>query len=113
MANYAIIDDNDKVINVIRAEQDFIDAGSAGDPARCIQTSYNTRGGVHYGADGEPDGGVALRLNYAAIGFTYNRELDGFVPPQIDPNFTLDINTGLWVNPNPPPAWYSDIVNIQ
>jgi hypothetical protein len=101
MANYAIIDDNDKVINVIRAEQDFIDAGSAGDPARCIQTSYNTRGGVHYGADGLPDGGVALRLNYAGIGFTYNRELDAFVAPQPDANFTLDTNTGLWINPDP------------
>jgi hypothetical protein len=101
MANYAIIDDNDKVINVIRAEQDFIDAGSAGDPARCIQTSYNTRGGVHYGADGLPDSGVALRLNYAGIGFTYNRELDAFVAPQPDANFTLDTNTGLWINPDP------------
>lgn len=102
MANYAIIDDNDQVINVIRAEQDFIDAGFAGDPARCIQTSYNTRGGVHYGQDGLPDGGVALRLNYAGIGFTYNRELDAFIPPKLDADATLDPNTGLWVNPNPP-----------
>jgi len=37
-----------------------------------IQTSYNTRGNVHYGQDGNPDGGVALHKNYAGIGYSWD-----------------------------------------
>jgi len=60
-----IIDGKGVVVNVISAEQDFIDSGAEGDPSLWWQTSYNTHGNVHYGQDGEPDGGVALRANYA------------------------------------------------
>ena len=36
------------------------------------QTSYNTRGGVHYGSDGQPsaDQTKAFRKNYAGLGYT-------------------------------------------
>ncbi|HEY7824174.1 MAG TPA: hypothetical protein VIG24_15135 [Acidimicrobiia bacterium] len=57
-----------------------------------LQTSYNTRGNVHYGPEGEPDGGVPLRYNYAGIGFTYDEVRDGFVPPEPDP-----VEGGAWV----------------
>jgi len=49
------------VDDVIAADQLFIDSGLEGDPSMWWQTSYNTRGNVHYGPDGQPDGGVALR----------------------------------------------------
>jgi hypothetical protein len=47
------------------------------------QTSYNTRGGVHY-TDGEPstDQSKALRKNYAGIGYTFDEERDAFIPPK-------------------------------
>ena len=61
-------------------------------PGRWVQTSYNTRGGVHYGPDGEPDGGIPLRYNYAGIGFTYDEERDGFIAPKPDP-----VDEGFWV----------------
>lgn len=80
MAHFAQVDENDVVIQVIVAEQEFIDSGLVGDPASWIQTSYNTRGGIHYGPDGEPDGGIALRGNYASIGGTYDRVNDVFLP---------------------------------
>ena len=32
------------------------------------QTSYNSIGGVHYGPDGEPDGGFAFRHTFGEIG---------------------------------------------
>ena len=38
---------NGKVVRVIVAEQDFIDSGAVGASSNWIQTSYNTRGGVH------------------------------------------------------------------
>ena len=79
MGHFAKVEDG-VVIEVIVAEQDFIDSGAVGDPALWIQTSYNTRGNVHYGADGKPDGGVALRKNYAGIGYMYDKDLDAFIP---------------------------------
>lgn len=79
MSHFAHISPDNIVYAVIVAEQDFID--SLPDPENWIQTSYNTRDGVHYGPDGEPDGGVPLRFNYAGIGYTYDPESDRFMPP--------------------------------
>ena len=64
------------------------------------QTSYNTRGGVHY-TDGVPsaDQSKALRKNYAGIGYTFDEQRDAFIPPQPDPSWTLDEVTCLWVAP--------------
>jgi len=69
------------------------------------QTSYNTRGGVHY-TGGEPsaDQSKALRYNYAGIGFTYDETRDAFIPPQLYPSWTLDEDTCLWVAPIAYPA---------
>jgi len=99
MAHFAQIDVNNIVTRVIVAEQNFIDSGEVGNPSWWIQTSYNTRGGVHYGDDGQPDGGVALRKNYAGVGFTYDSERDAFVPPRPYASWTLDEATCLWKAP--------------
>jgi hypothetical protein len=40
-----------------------------------------------------------LRKNYAGIGFTYNVELDAFVPPQTYPSWVLNLETCLWEPP--------------
>ena len=60
------------------------------------QTSYNTRGGVHYGPDGKPDGGTPLRKNYAGIGYTYDAGRDAFIPPQPAPDWVLNETSCLW-----------------
>jgi len=65
MAHYAQIDNNNQVIQVIVAEQDFINSGAVGDPAQWIQTSYNTYGEIHR------NGGTPLRKNYAGKGYMY------------------------------------------
>ena len=88
MSHFAKVENN-LVTQVIVAEQDFISTGALGDPASWIQTSYNTRGGVHYGQDGNPDGGVALRGNYAGIGYTYDRANDVFYPSQPYPSWII------------------------
>lgn len=100
MSHFAKVE-NGIVKEVIVAEQDFIDTGVVGDPALWIQTSYNTRGNVHYGPDGQPDGGVALRKNYAGIGYNYDGT--GFYAPQPFPSWTLDQDTYLWQSPVPYP----------
>ena len=47
MAHYAKVLDG-KVINVIVAEKEFFDTFVDDTPGEWIQTSYNTRGGIHY-----------------------------------------------------------------
>lgn len=97
------------VKEVIRADQSVIDSGSFGDSSLWWQTSYNTYGNVHYGQDGQPDGGVALRANYAGIGYTLDTTVvqDGvtgvFYAPQPYPSWTLNTQTYEWQAPVPYP----------
>jgi hypothetical protein len=71
-----------------------------------VQTSYNTKGGIHYGPDGQPDGGTALRKNYAGVGYTYDAGRDTFIPPkpQNHESWVIDEITCLWVPPIPYPT---------
>jgi len=98
MSHYAKVCDG-KVIQVIVAGPEFFDTFVDSSPGSWIQTSYNTRGGVHYGPDGQPDGGVALRGNYAGIGYTYDQANDVFYAPQPFPSWVLDQATWLWSAP--------------
>jgi hypothetical protein len=93
-----------KVVSVIVAEPEFFNTFVDSAPGDWIQTSYNTYGNVHYGQDGKPDGGVALRGNYAGIGFTYDREHDVFYAPQPFSSWTLNTSTWLWDPPIPHPT---------
>lgn len=102
MSHFAKVVDG-KVIQVIVAEAGFFDTFVDSSPGRWIQTSYNTSGNVHYGPDGQPDGGVALRGNYAGIGFTYDRINDVFYPPQPYPSWALNEATWTWEAPVPYP----------
>lgn len=97
---------NGVVVNVIVAEQDFIDTLTG----KWVQTSYNTRGGIHFGPDGKPDGGIALRRNYASIGMKYDEELDEFVIPPLYPSWVIDSETGNWTAPiSRPPLWVNGV----
>ena len=65
------------------------------------QTSYNTRGGVHYQADGTPsaDQSKAFRKNYAGLGYTYDAGRDAFIPPKPYNSWVLNEDTCLWDAP--------------
>ncbi len=82
-----------KVVEVIVAEIDFFDIHVDNTPGRWIQTSYNTRGGVH------TLGGTPLRKNYAGVGYTYNEAKDAFIEPQPFPSWVLNEDTCLWQPP--------------
>ena len=88
MSHFAKIE-NGVVVQVIVAEEDFIQTGALGDPAGFVQTSYNTHGGQH--PEDRP-----LRKNYAGIGYTYDSGRDAFIPPQPYPSWTLNEDTCLW-----------------
>ena len=105
MAHYAKIE-NGKVTKVIVAESDFINSFIDGRPGKWIQTSYNTRGGVHYDPDtglASSDQSKALRKNIAGIGYTYDLGKDAFIPPQPFPSWTLNSTSCLWEAPIPLP----------
>tara|TARA_Y100001938_G_C7919450_1_gene343666 strand:- start:113 stop:478 length:366 start_codon:yes stop_codon:yes gene_type:complete len=101
MAHFAKIENN-IVTQVIVAEQEFIDTLEG----EWVQTSYNTRGGVHYQPDSytpSSDQSKALRKNYAAIGYVYDKERDAFYEPKVFDSFTLDEETCTWKAPTPYP----------
>jgi len=106
MAHYAFIDENNIVTEVIagRDEDDLAEGVTSWEDyygafrgQRCVRTSYNTQGGVYLG-DGEP-----FRGNYAGIGFTYDEELEAFIPPQPFESWVLNEDTFQWDAPIPRP----------
>ena len=102
--------ENGVVIEVLSVEQDFIDTGALGDPSLWIQTSYNTVGNVHLDpVTRQPDGGIALRGNYAVIGSIYDAVNDVFIPPKPFPSWSLNTTTWLWNPPVPRPE--DDTIN--
>ena len=103
MSHFAKLDENNIVtfVTVGRQEDDGLEAeltARTGDVYK--QTSYNTRGGVHY-TDGDPseDQRKALRFNYAGIGFTYDEGRDAFIPPKPYESWLLNEDTCLWEAP--------------
>ena len=102
MAHFAQLDENNVVIQVIvvanedapdeKTGQDFI--ASIPLDGKWIQTSYNTKEGVH------TSGGIPFRYRYAGIGYSYDQIRDAFIPAKPEDTEThtweLDENTLLW-----------------
>jgi len=105
MAHFARLDSNNVVtfVTVGRQEDDGQEAvlsSRTGDVYK--QTSYNTRGGVHYDPNtGEPsaDQSKAFRKNYAGLGYTYDAGRDAFIPPKPYASWVLNETTCLWDAP--------------
>ena len=93
MAHFAKVN-NGIVEQVIVAEPEFFNTFIDSSPGTWIQTSYNTKGGVHL------DGGTPLRKNYAGIGFIYDQVRDAFYEPQPYPSWTLNESTCQWEAPS-------------
>jgi len=117
MSHFAEIDSDNIVTRVIVISQENIDTGNWGNPSNWIQTSYNTRGGKHYDQDGVEDSGVALRYNYAGVGYTYDADKDAFISPKPYPSWTLVEASCQWEAPVAYPdddkryRWDEDITN--
>jgi len=101
MAHYAKVT-NGKVVKVIVAEASFFDNFVDNSPGTWIQTSYNTRGNVHYEPNSDTpsaDQTKALRGNYAGVGDTYDSTHDAFYAPQPYDSWTLDTGSFIWEAP--------------
>lgn len=100
MAHFAELDENNQVLRVIVVSNaDNSNANGEEDESvgaafcnrllggRWIQTSYNAR----------------IRKNYAGIGYTYNADLDAFLPPKPFSEWILNADTCQWEPPVPLP----------
>lgn len=86
MSHFAKLDSDNKVIEVIVAEQDFINSGAVGDSFLWVQTSYSG----------------SFRKQFAGIGYTYDKVNDVFIKPKPFESWTLDSNQD-WQPPTPKP----------
>tara|TARA_R100001143_G_scaffold59980_1_gene59075 strand:- start:21 stop:374 length:354 start_codon:yes stop_codon:yes gene_type:complete len=99
MTHFAKVE-NGIVTEVIVAEQEFVDKI----PGEWVQTSYNTRGGIHYAPNShDPDNGIALRKNWAGVGYTYDHYRDAFFEPKPFASWKLNEETCIWEAPIPYP----------
>lgn len=109
MAHYAILDENNIVINVItgRDEDELINGEFVDweekylaeiisihpEAVNVKRTSYNTQMNTHL-LDGTP-----FRGNYAEINGTYDEVNDVFIPPQPFNSWTLNEDKLIWEPP--------------
>lgn len=95
MAHYALLDENNIVINVITGvdENILIDGFTPEEHyssihnIRCIRTSYNAN----------------IRKNYAGIGYIYDQDRDAFIPPKPYTKWILNEENCRWESPTPYP----------
>ena len=103
LSHFAQIDPANNIVQkVLVIEQDMINTGLFGEPNTFIQTSYNTRDGIHYDpVTQQPDGGLALRYRYAGVGMWYDQANDVFSLPKPteNPSWTYSSNTWTWQPP--------------
>jgi hypothetical protein len=131
MAHYAKLDENNIVIDVIViANKDCLDENGVEceEPGRCMcealtgyakwkKTSRNTKLGVYCDPHtGEPseDQSKAYRLNFAQLGFKYDKVLDGFIVtenliPKRHSNMEINPKTGYWALPKPSVPYPEDL----
>ena len=100
MAHYAQIDDNNIVTQVIVIDnKDTADAN--GVEKEYIGAAFCER--LFGGTWKQTSYNGNIRKNYAGIGYTYNADIDAFVPPQPFPSWVLDADAK-WQAPTPMPT---------
>jgi len=103
MAHYALMDENNVVVNVIVGKDeddgdlDWEEHYSEITGLLCKRTSYNMHGGVHSA------GKTPFRMNYASVGGTYDEERDAFLPLKPYNSWILNEDTCTWKPPVPLP----------
>ena len=109
MAHFAQLNENNVVVNVIVvSNEDTSDENGIeieeigitfcknllGENTIWKQTSYNNN----------------FRCRYAGIGFTYDEQLDAFIPPKPFDSWIFNQNTLNWDPPIPEPEDYSEVI---
>jgi hypothetical protein len=100
MAHFAKLDENNVVTQVIVvSNKDTADANGVEKEyigaAFCEKLFGGTWKQTSYNGN--------IRKNYAGVGYTYNADIDAFVPPQPYPSWILNNETAQWGAPVPMP----------
>ena len=102
-----VVNDNDFTIDGIEVEEIGINfLNSIFNHTNWRQTSYNTRGGIHYLPNSNTPSSTqekAIRWNYAGIGYIYDEVRDVFIPPSPYASWNLNEETYKWEAPIPMP----------
>jgi len=107
MAYYALLDENNKVINVISGVDENIiqtdlDGTQVGGSTEAWEEFYATRPWLNAASCKRTSYNNNIRKQYAALDYTYNPTEDIFVAKQPYPSWLLDENFD-WQAPTPKP----------
>jgi hypothetical protein len=109
MAHYALLDENNIVINVITGVNENIiqtdlDGTQVGGTSEAWETFYATRPWLNATYCKRTSYNGNIRKNYAGVGFTYDAERDAFIAPKPFNSWVLDEDTCRWQAPTPKPT---------
>ena len=98
MANFAELDENNIVVNVLVVSNDILETKQILTTGEVI--TEDSQKGVDFLNDLYPNSGTWIqtsynhnvRFNYAGVGYTYDAENDAFYEPRPYPSWTLDEN---------------------
>jgi hypothetical protein len=100
MAHFAQLDENNVVTQVIVVgNKDCADANGVEKESIGIAFCERLLGGTWK----QTSYNGTIRKNYAGIGYTYNADIDAFVPPKPFASWTLNNDTAQWEAPTPMP----------
>jgi len=124
MSHFAKVDENNIVIQVIVAEQEYIDTLPDSEKEKYIQTSYNTHGGKHYKPSSVGEGDNVICENDSdSVGerillengsylwneeYTPSRDEDDGIPLRKNfagRGFTYDSGRDAFIPPKPYSSW--------
>jgi hypothetical protein len=96
MAHFARLDENNVVIQVIAAGDEYTVDENGVEDGRIGEAFYsNLLGGVWK----QTSYNRRIRKNYASVGYTYNADIDAFVPPKPFVSWVLNNDTAQWEAP--------------
>lgn len=100
MAHFAQLDENNVVTQVIVVgNKDCADANGVEKESIGIAFCERLLGGTWKQTSYNGN----MRKNYAGIGYTYNADIDAFVPPKPFTSWVLNNETAQWEAPTPMP----------
>jgi hypothetical protein len=102
MAHFAKLDENNIVLEVhVVHNNELLDENGQESEQKGIDFLTSWSGGYTMWKQTSYNG--TFRKNYAGIGYTYNSELDAFIPPKPFNSWILNETTCVWESPVPYP----------
>ena len=106
MAHFAKLENNVVTQVIVVSNQDILNEQGQESEELGIKFCSNLLGGTWKQTSYNGN----IRKNFAGIGFTYNVELDAFVPPKPFPSWILNTEQANWNSPTPLPSDASELV---